>query len=89
MQPWPRQPFVGLGLAALLGILVADWSPHDSLGLGLFLVLATIAWARRSSLLVYFTAALAFFFLHSAASAELARARTRSEVGRATPSHVR
>ncbi|MEP6822198.1 MAG: ComEC/Rec2 family competence protein [Chthoniobacterales bacterium] len=66
MKPWPRQPFVGLGIATVAGILIADRSPHNSLGLWLFLAFAIFAWVRRSSLIVYLAAALAFFYLHSA-----------------------
>ncbi len=65
MKPWPRLPFVGLGLAAVLGILVADWQPHESFGIWLFLASVLLSWVRRRPLWIYLAAALAFFVLHS------------------------
>ncbi len=66
MKPWPRQPFVGLGIAAVAGILLADRFPYESLGVTLFFLVAIFAWVRRSSFVVYLAAGLAFFYWHSA-----------------------
>ena len=65
LKAWPRQPFIGLGLAAVAGILAAEAHPHSSLGLWLFLAAALWTWTRRSSVAVYACVALAFFSLHS------------------------
>ena len=65
LKVWPRQPFIGLGLAAVVGILAAEAHPHPSLGFCLFLPAALWAWTRRNSVAVYACVALAFFSLHS------------------------
>ncbi|MEY2562880.1 MAG: competence protein ComEC [Verrucomicrobiota bacterium] len=62
---WPRQPFVGLALAAGAGILVADFAPTSSLWLVIALaVLAAAALLTCRSLAVYALVASGFFFLH-------------------------
>ncbi|HSV63906.1 MAG TPA: ComEC/Rec2 family competence protein, partial [Chthoniobacterales bacterium] len=63
----PRQPFLGLALSAMLGILVADYWPNPSLAATVIVAgLAIIAWFLRRSVLVYALSAIGFFFLHSA-----------------------
>lgn len=62
---WPRQPFIGLGLASVAGILTAEIHPHHWLGLWLFFPAAVWAWAGRSSPAVYLCTALVFFHLHT------------------------
>lgn len=62
---WPRQPFVGISIAALSGILLADRFPHPSAGLSAAVIFALLALLRRSSLLTYSFVAAAFFALHS------------------------
>lgn len=63
---WPRQPFIGLAISAMVGIAVADFRPNAS---GVFAMVvaasALLAWFWRRSLPSYSFAALAFFFLHS------------------------
>ena len=61
---WARQPFVGLALAAVIGIAVADKFPHPWVGLAVTLALLVAAWVKRSSLLIYCFAAASLFYLH-------------------------
>ena len=65
--PFPRQPFLGLAVSAMLGILAADNWPQCSMPM--VAVVGTIALAAlisRSSLIVYALVGTGFFFLHSA-----------------------
>lgn len=63
---WPRQPFVGLAIAASAGVLIADCAPQESPALAVALaVLALIALVARKSLAVYALVATSFFYLHS------------------------
>ncbi len=62
---WPRQPFIGLALAAIVGILLADnfaYLPAGLVGLVLFGGFALI---RQSSPATYLFAAAAFFCVHT------------------------
>jgi competence protein ComEC len=62
----PRQPFIGLALAASTGILVADFAPNHSLALAIALaILALTALLSRNSFAVYALVATGFFILHS------------------------
>jgi competence protein ComEC len=66
LHGWPRQPFVGLALSAMTGIVIADSWPNTSLVLGaLIAASAVIAWFCRRSLPVYAVVALGFVSLHS------------------------
>ena len=50
----PRQPFIGLALAASAGILVADFAPNHSLALAIALaILALTALFSLNSFAVY------------------------------------
>src|SRR2546423_3215112 len=61
----PRQPFLGLALSAMVGILMADHWPNRSLVVAALLAaLAIAAWFSRRSLVVYGLVAIGFFFLH-------------------------
>ncbi|HYJ05003.1 MAG TPA: ComEC/Rec2 family competence protein [Chthoniobacterales bacterium] len=63
---WPRQPFIGLAIAASVGILVADWQPGSTpSGLIAFAICAGVAFLLRNSTAVYVLVAGAFFLLHS------------------------
>ncbi|MDQ6625515.1 MAG: ComEC/Rec2 family competence protein [Verrucomicrobiota bacterium] len=62
---WPRQPFIGLALAAGSGILLADWAPHRAAGLAAVLSLTALAVFRRNTLVTYLFVAASFFTLHS------------------------
>jgi competence protein ComEC len=67
LNGWPRQPFVGLALSAMTGIVIADSWPNTSLALGALIAASgVIAWFCRRSLPVYAAVALGFVFLHSA-----------------------
>jgi len=67
LSAWPRQPFLGLAISAMVGILVADRWPDCSLTLaGVLSAIAVAAWSLRRSVAVYALVACGFFFLHSA-----------------------
>lgn len=70
MEParhWPRQPFVGISLAAMCGIAIADSMPQAGTA-AIVLVSGLIAVAAivRRNALTYLAVAAAFFLLHSA-----------------------
>src|SRR4051794_39780907 len=67
LTTFPRQPFLGLAIAAMIGILAADnWRvPLISLA-GIVGALALGAWFFRRSLMTYALVAAGFFFLHGA-----------------------
>jgi competence protein ComEC len=65
-ETWPRQPFIGLAIAAALGILVADYAPNISpLALSTIAILAAIALFWQNSFATYTFVAGSFFYLHS------------------------
>lgn len=62
----PRQPFVGLALAAAVGIMTADILPHPSLALPLLLVVgALLVSVWPTSIITYMLVGLGFFWMHS------------------------
>jgi len=62
----PRQPFLGLALSAMAGILAADYLPNRSIIMvAVLAALAIAAWFSRRSLVVYALVAIGLFFLHS------------------------
>jgi ComEC/Rec2-related protein len=82
LNAWPRQPFIGLAMAAGGGILVADLAPSWGLALGAPLaVAALIALISRNSLAVYAIVAGAFFSLHSLRITESAGMRLARQLG--------
>ena len=65
----PRQPFVGLGLVAALGIAIADFSPVPEFqwpiwALG-FLVIAPVLFWEPQIVVTYAFVAIGFFLLHN------------------------
>ena len=67
----PRQPFLGLALAAAAGILAADHWPQPLFATAAVVAaLAATAWFSRSVLLIYLLVAGGFFFLHCARSVD-------------------
>ena len=67
LSAWPRQPFLGLAISGMVGILVADRWPDCSVTLtGVIALIAIAAWLSRRSIAVYALVASGFFFLHSA-----------------------
>jgi ComEC/Rec2-related protein len=78
---WPRQPFIGLGAAAILGIFVADRVPYPAAGLVITLIAGAFALQRRSSLLTYCFVAGAFFSIHSVRQTESPGLRLARELG--------
>ena len=66
LSAWPRQPFLGLALSAMIGIAVADSWPNTSPSLaGVVPACALVAWFSRRSLAIYALVAFSFFVLHS------------------------
>ncbi len=63
---WPRQPFVGLALAAISGIALADQLPASSINAtATVCALAFVALLVRRSIVTYLFVGSAFFLLHS------------------------
>src|SRR5947207_9955820 len=78
----PRQPFIGVALAATTGILIADFAPNHSLALAIMLViLAATALFSRNSLAVYALVGTGFFFLHSLRTSDSPTLRLARELG--------
>jgi competence protein ComEC len=62
----PRQPFVGLALAAAIGIAVAEFLPCSSFVLLLlFICSGMLLWVWPRSILVYALVGIGFFWIHS------------------------
>jgi len=79
---WPRQPFIGLAMAASAGILVADLAPSCAPALVAALALAAlIVLLLRNSFAVYALVAGAFFLLHSLQITESAGMRLARQLG--------
>ena len=78
----PRQPFLGLAMAASTGILVADFAPNHSLALVVALaILALTALLSRNSFAVYALVATGFFVLHSLSRSDSPALRFARELG--------
>lgn len=78
---WSRQPFIGIALAALIGILIADAAPHPIGGMVALILGALIAFLRKSSLATYAFVAACFFFLHSLRETHSPGLRLAQELG--------
>ena len=78
---WPRQPCIGLALAAVVGILLADYFPFLTAGLVAVAVFAAIALLRRSSLATYVFVVAAFFSAHVMRTADAPGLRLARELG--------
>jgi len=62
-----RQPFVGLVLAAIIGIVVADYFPASTVSIFLIVIAGALAaWRWRFAPLVFAVVGATFFVLHSA-----------------------
>jgi competence protein ComEC len=78
----PRQPFIGVALAATTGILIADFAPNHSLAPAITLaILAATALFSRNSLAVYALVGTGFFFLHSLRMSDSPTLRLARELG--------
>ena len=78
----PRQPFLGLAMAASTGILAADVTPNPFLAPAVTLaLLALAALLSRNSLAVYLLVATGFFILHSLGMSESPGLRLARELG--------
>src|SRR2546422_3233951 len=81
-KTWPRQPFVGLALATMCGILCADSAPNASrIVLAAIVILALISLVLHSSAATYVFVAASFFFLHSLHLTETPGRRLAQELG--------
>src|SRR5450759_2157739 len=78
----PRQPFIGLAMAASTGILVADFAPNRSLVLAIALaILGLTALLSRNSFAGYALVATGFFILHSLSTSDSPALRLARELG--------
>jgi competence protein ComEC len=78
----PRQPFLGLALAATTGIFVADFAPSHSLAAAIVLgLVALVALLSRASLAVYALVVTGFFILHSLRTGDSQALRLARELG--------
>jgi ComEC/Rec2-related protein len=78
---WPRQPFIGMALAAIVGVFAADRFTYPALGLLLMFAAAVVALRRRSAIATYCVVAAAFFSLQAIRQSESAGQRLRKELG--------
>lgn len=62
---WPRQPFIGLAMAAGIGVVIADCAPNRLVGFIGVIACASIALLRTSTWPTYLLVAVSFFTLHS------------------------
>ena len=78
---WPRQPFIGIAGAAILGVVCADIAPHHQLGIALLVASAAFALVRKSTRVTYLSVAAAFFVLHSTRETESPGVRLARQLG--------
>ena len=79
---WPRQPFIGLALAAIAGIAVADSFPSFSLGaITAVLCFGGLALFLRRSAPTFVFVAAAFFLLHSSRLSDSPGLRLAHQLG--------
>ncbi len=82
---WAREPFVGLAIAAGLGILCADSAPNiSSTALNAVGVLAIIALLWQRSIAAYALVGAGFFYLHSLQLVDTPGLRLAREIGEQT-----
>ena len=82
LSAWPRQPFVGLAIAACAGILVADFAPSRPLTLiAALAICAVFAVASRNSFAVYLLVAAAFYSVQSVRTTDSAGLRLARQLG--------
>ncbi|MDQ6654629.1 MAG: ComEC family competence protein, partial [Verrucomicrobiota bacterium] len=83
---WPRQPFIGLALSAVAGILLGDWLAAPWIALVAMVIVGATALVRKSTAFTYLFAAACFFWLHASSVADapgLAFARELGDTPRA------
>lgn len=80
-EGWPRQPFIGIALAAIAGIVLADSVPRPSAAAAAALATAISALILRRSLATYLFIGFAFAFIHSVRQTSSAGLRLARELG--------
>lgn len=80
-QAWPRQPLIGVALAAMLGIACADLWPQASVGFAAIVITAAVLLIRKRSLASYFFVAACFFTVHALRLTSAPGARLARELG--------
>ena len=83
LERLPRQPFVGVALAAIAGILAADQAQRPSIGFVVAGVFAVAALLRRNSLLTLAFVGATFFAIHSQRLTDSPGLRLARELGTA------
>jgi ComEC/Rec2-related protein len=81
LEGLPRQPFIGVASAAILGIAIGDRIPMAAIGCAIAAVLAPLALRRRSSLLTHAFVVVSFFTLHSFRQSDSPGLRLARELG--------
>ena len=62
---WPRQPFIGIAIAAGGGVLIGELAPFPRVALGFAALAAGVALLRRTSVVTYIFIATCFCALHA------------------------
>ncbi|MGZ4967735.1 MAG: ComEC/Rec2 family competence protein, partial [Chthoniobacterales bacterium] len=78
---WARQPCIGLALAAVVGILLADYFRFFAAGLIAVVIFAAIALLRRSSVATYLFVVACFFSAHVLHVIDSSGSRLTQELG--------
>jgi ComEC/Rec2-related protein len=78
---WPRQPFIGVALAAICGIAVADCIAAPAADAALVVITAAIALMSRRSAMTYLFAGCCFFFMHGLRATSSPGLRLARELG--------
>lgn len=79
--PGSRQPFLGLALAAIAGVILGDLYSRPALGLIAMSACAAFALVRQSSPLVYLFTVASFFSLHALHVSQAPGLRFAQELG--------
>ena len=78
---WPRQPFVGLSLAAIAGILLADCAASRAAGLTALVVLGALALYRPRLVTTYVVVVASFYSLHALRTVDSPGVRLERQLG--------
>ncbi|HSH38011.1 MAG TPA: ComEC family competence protein, partial [Chthoniobacterales bacterium] len=83
LEGLPRQPFVGVALAAIIGIALADRTSHPAIGLACVVLLVAVALLRRSTAFTHAFVIASFFAIHSLRQTDSPGLRLARELGTA------